>query len=218
MRRYRLPVWWFLWILASFLRLIFCRLRIEGAQNVPLSGGGVVACNHNPGLDFIFLGYASPREIYYMAKEEAFQINPLASALMRGGGVFPVQRGKSDKVAFGNALEIIRQGILIGMFPEGTRSRDGKLQRARTGTARLALEAGVPVIPAAVIGSPAVMHRFRQLRRPLVIVRFGAPIRGQMADDPVEAAKAFTDEIMLAIADLLPPEQRGVYADGVPEA
>src|SRR5215203_1232649 len=104
---------------------LFCRLTIEGQENLPAQGGGVVACNHNYGPDFIVLGLSSPRELCFMAKAEAFEMNSLLSAVLRAGGVFPVKRGKGDSGAIDTAVELAENGDLVAMFPEGTRSKSG---------------------------------------------------------------------------------------------
>lgn len=212
--RYRLWIWRIIWLVVHPIRVLLCRMQIEGAEHVPESGGGVVACNHTLGLDWVALGYSSPRELYYMAKIEAFQIHPIFSWIMRAGGVFPVRRGKSDVAALHNAIVLAREGKLIGMFPEGTRSLTGALRRAKSGAARIAIEAGVPIIPAAVINAPALLTSWKRLQRPLITVRFGPPLHPP--EDPgadlVLAARHFTERVMLAIAALLPPELRGEYA------
>lgn len=212
--RYRLWIWRVLWVLVHLVRPLVCRVRIEGTAHVPAEGGGVVACNHTLGVDWILLGYASPRELYYMAKAEAFQISRFTTWMMRTGGVFPVHRGKNDVAALANAIDLARAGKLIGMFPEGTRSRNGALRRAKTGAARIAMEAHVPVIPAAVVNGPALLTSWKRLRRPLITVRFGPPLQRTLraGEDASHAARDFTDAIMAGIAALLPPELRGEYA------
>lgn len=213
MFKYKLLVWRIAWLLVAPLKQLLVKLRVEGLEHVPREGGAVIACNHTLGPDYIVLAYASPRELYYMAKAEAFEWHPILTKILLGGGVFPVRRGKNDVAALQNAVELARSGKLIGMFPEGTRSRTAALTRAKTGAARIALEAGVPVIPAAVIGAQKIGKDWRPWRRTEVIVRFGSPLYRQGNGD---IARQYTDEIMLAIAALLPPEQRGEYAHGAP--
>jgi 1-acyl-sn-glycerol-3-phosphate acyltransferase len=214
MPRYRRWLWWLVWGLVSLIRPLFCRLHIEGRENLPVTGGAVVASNHNYGPDFLFLGICSPRELSFMAKAEAFAWHPLLAALLHAGGAFPVQRGKGDSAAIQTAVELARQGNLIAMFPEGTRSKDGILMRGKTGAARIALAAGVYVVPAIVTNSALVLKR-KSWRRPLVTVRFGKPITWQAGveenGEENETARAYTDEIMLEIANMLPPELRGEY-------
>ena len=217
MPRYERWIWWVCWALISLVRPFFCRFKVEGRENLPMNSGAIVACNHNYGPDYVFLGIASPRELRFMAKSEAFTWNPLLAALLRAGGVFPIKRGKGDTLALDTAVDLAQEGNLIAMFPEGTRSKSGKLMRGKTGAARIALAAGVPVVPVAVINSAQVFKR-KGWRRPLVIVRFGPPIawQGQVSNnDDGEAARAFTDAFMVEIANLLPQELRGEYDESV---
>lgn len=217
MPRYRRWIWWLAWGLVSVIRPLFCRLQVEGQENLPFTSGAVVASNHNFGPDFLFLGIASPRELSFMAKAEAFAWNPLLTALLRAGGVFPVQRGKGDGGAIEMAVELAQEGNLIAMFPEGTRSKAGVLMRGKTGAARIALAAGVPIVPAIVTNSALVLKR-KGWQRPLVTVRFGKPIHwsanAHEAQEESETARAYTDVVMGTIASLLPPELRGEYGDG----
>lgn len=212
--KFRSALWRSLWWFVALWRPLLCRLRVEGQEHVPMQKGAVIACNHTVGADFVFLAFCSPRELKFMTKAEAFTWNPLLTKLLYAGGAFPVRRGQSDQGAIDTAVTLAQEGSLIAMFPEGTRSRSNSLMRAKTGAARIALAAGVPIIPAAVIGAPAVMKR-RTWRRPLVTVRFGEPVLWQDGDDPV-AARRYIDTVMVAIADMLPPDQRGVYANGIP--
>jgi 1-acyl-sn-glycerol-3-phosphate acyltransferase len=128
-----------------------------------------------------------------------------------------VQRGKGDSGAIHTAVGLAREGNLIAMFPEGTRSKSGVLMRGKTGAARIALAAGVPVVPAIVTNSAAVLKR-KSWRRPLVTVRFGKPIPWQTSsvgnEEENEAARAYTDAIMAEIASMLPPALRGEYGNG----
>lgn len=197
------------------LRPFLFRLKVEGRENLPRHGGAVVASNHNYGPDFIFLGIASPRELSFMAKAEVFAWNPILSALLRAGGVFPVNRGKGDSVAIETAVDIAMQGNLIAMFPEGTRSKNGTLMRGKTGAARIALAADVPIVPVAVTNSAAVFRR-KSWRRPLVTVRFGKPIvwtKHNRLEENSEDAREYTDAVMEEIAAMLPQALRGDYAE-----
>ena len=212
--RYRRWIWWFFWGLLTLVRPLLCRLRVEGLEHLPERGGAVVACNHTMGPDYVLLAYASPRELMFMAKAEVFQWNWLLTAILRAGGVFPVQRGRNDHGAIATAVDLARTGNLIAMFPEGTRSRTDQLQRGKTGAARIALAAGMPVIPVAVANATAIFKR-RSLMPPIVTVRFGPAVQWSRNGDDATAARHYTETVMAEIARLLPPEQRGVYADAV---
>ncbi len=197
-------------------RLFFAlsaRLRVEGEENVPAQGGAMIVCNHTRGLDFCPLGIASPRQINYMAKAEAFHYNWFLRLLFENGGVFPVEREKGDKHALDVAVDIIHRGKLLGMFPEGHRSPDGTLQRGKTGAARIALQSGAPVVPAAVVGSEAAFRNFpRFWRRDYLVVRFGKPFLLEGDPNDRAAIAAGTRRIMFEIAALLPPEMRGEWS------
>jgi 1-acyl-sn-glycerol-3-phosphate acyltransferase len=221
MPRYRRWIWWLCWALVTLVRPLVCRFQVEGRERFPLHGGGVVACNHNYGPDFVFLAIASPRDLSFMAKAEAFAWNPILAAVLRAGGVFPVKRGQGDSGAIDTAVELAKDGNLIAMFPEGTRSKSGVLMRGKTGAARIALAADVPIVPAVVINSASVLKR-RGWRRPVVTVRFGKPVtwqsNGAEIDDDGESARAYTDAVMVEIAKMLPAELRGEYGEVVLES
>lgn len=191
---------------------MLCRLRVEGQEHVPDWGGCIVACTHTRGPDYVLLGYAAPRQVFYMAKAELFRIHPWLSKFLWAVGTFPVERGRSDIAAIQAAEQLIGDGHALGMFPEGTRSLSSVLSKGKTGVARIAMQTGAPVVPAAVINAEAIFTKLG--RRPEVIVRFGPPLH---LTDAEGNHRQNTDRIMLAIADLLPPEKRGYYRSGMPD-
>jgi 1-acyl-sn-glycerol-3-phosphate acyltransferase len=128
------------------------RLHVYGKERVPRDGGLVVACNHFSWIDPPALGAACPRTIYYMAKVEAHGV-PGLGHMIRAFGCFPVRRGESDREAVRTMREIVREELALGLFVEGTRQRSGVPGEAQPGAAMVALQEGVPVIPAAVHGS-----------------------------------------------------------------
>ncbi len=202
-------------LIISASRPITCRLQIEGRQHVPAQGGAVLACNHPGELDVLVLGYSSPRQIFFMAKDELFKVHPLLTAALHRLGAFPVRRGRQDVQAIQTSIRLVREGKVLGMFPEGTRDRDRGLTRGRNGAARIALETGVPIIPAAVVGVGRLNREWKNpLRRPPVTLRFGPPIRLESPPNITpEYLQLCTDQIMAAIAAMLPPELRGVYGE-----
>jgi len=138
-------------ILVPFMRIYF-RLRIEGAQWIPQSGAAIIAPNHKSIWDSFFIAAATKRHLRFMGKSELFE-GPFGRTLVRLGA-FPVRRGQSDEEALETARMILRAGGLLSLFPEGTRFRDpDTLGTPRRGAARLALEMGAPLVPAAITGT-----------------------------------------------------------------
>jgi len=211
--------WKFLcWLISYVFRPYLCTLTVEGRENVPETGGVVVASNHTMGPDYVILGYSSPRQIFYMAKSESFDINPWLSKFLHAVGTFPVARFSQDAEALKEAITLVKSGKVLGMFPEGTRSRTGSLNYGRSGTVRIAAEANAPIVPATVLNSRKLLYRFKHPFAPRdhMTVRFGEPMPVDPAvlDDP-DALRETTERMMLAIAKLLPAEHRGVYAEMV---
>ncbi len=201
------------------------RVRVVGdIDAIPASGPVILASNHVSNLDGMVLGAwlvpRIPRRIHMLGKKEMFEW-PVVGYLARNGGVHPVDRAGADVEAFRTAERILEQGHVLLIFPEGTRSRDGRLQRARDGLAMLALRTGSPIVPIGVADSDRVWPRGQKLPRPRpgtrVTVRIGLPFR--LADElpeglsRKEAKAAATELIMRRIAALLPPRQRGAYGD-----
>lgn len=211
--------WKLLHILMTFVvRPWAGRLHIEGREHVPAEGGAIVACNHPGNLDVIVLGYGSPRQIYFMAKEELFNVSPFLTWWLYRVGAFPVRRGRQDVQAITTSIDVVKRGKVLGMFPEGTRDRDQGLTRGRTGLVRIAASLGAPIVPAAVIGVTQLNREWRNpLRRPEVTLRFGKPIQIPALDKAnTELYQEYTDKVMYAIADMLPPELRGIYGQPRP--
>ncbi len=149
------PVAW-LWRVMSpwAVPLIKMRLRtsVEGKEHVPKEGAAILASNHLSALDHIVLPAVTRRVIYNISKKEAFE-KPVKAWFFRHWGVIPLDRGAGDTAALDKAKEILRGGNLFCIYPEGTRSPDGRLYKGRTGVARIALEVGVPIVPVAMIGT-----------------------------------------------------------------
>lgn len=204
--------WRGLYVFVTGLKPLVCRLTIEGVENVPKSGGCIITCNHTAGPDYVFLGYSCPRQIFYMAKAEIFRIHPWIARFFLTFGVFPIQRGQGDLGAIEHAVQLVKSGRVLGMFPEGTRSRTGALRQGKTGVVRIAMTADVPIVPAVVINSLAAQRRLGQFwRRPQVTVRFGEPLwfQGNPADR--EHSQQAINKVMLGMAALLPEEMRGEW-------
>ena len=192
--------------LAGFLtgppvRLLF-RLKASGTEHLPREGGYVLSANHLSNLDPWPLGLPlfPHRQIRFMAKAELFR-SPLRP-ILKHGGAFEVRRGEGDTTAIDTAVELAREGEVVAIFPEGTRRKKGMVKkhqaRPHTGAVRVALEAGVPLIPAAIAGTDRIT-KLGPLR-----VAYGPPI--QLEDlrgrDLREAAQVGTERLMAAITEL----------------
>lgn len=205
-------LWKTLYVIATILKPLFFHLKVEGRENVPAEGGCILVSNHTRGPDFLVLAYACPRQVFYMAKMEIFRWNPLLTKLFVSAGVFPVRRGQSDLLALNAAVSLVQQGHVVGMFPEGTRSSNGILQKGKSGAARIAMQSEAPLVPVVVLNAEKVFEGFgRRLRRPEVIVRFGKPFCVSGDNSDPAATRHHTEKIMQAIAALLPPERRGEF-------
>jgi 1-acyl-sn-glycerol-3-phosphate acyltransferase len=191
---------------ASFKAIyrICAKLEIEGAEKLPVEGPAILAANHLSNYDVFPLQFALPRPIFFMGKEELFR-NPIMDKLLRELGGFPVYRGERDEWAMRHAQSVLEHGQVLGMFPEGSRSQGIGLRPAKTGIARLALATKAPIVPAGLHGPQYMFRHFP--RRTSVRVRFGDPILPQEN----ETHLSLTDRVMFALAELLPPESRGVY-------
>jgi 1-acyl-sn-glycerol-3-phosphate acyltransferase len=198
----------------SLFRLMFCllgRWTVEGRENVPAEGGVILAPNHISYLDPPLAGAAVKRPVYFMAKRELFEI-PIFGRIIRCTHAFPVSRGTADRRALRQAQELLQRGEIVVVFPEGTRSPDGRLQEPELGIALIAARAKVPVVPMAFIGSDRMLPRGSSIIRPARLhVRIGPPLRfPEVYDRPAdrEALTAVAHQITEAIRDLLPTEMR----------
>lgn len=180
-------------------------IHTRNIEKLPLSGPVILAANHLTNFDVFPMQIVLPRLIFYMGKAELFN-NPLIDAYLRRLGAFPVQRGAKDEWALEHARKVLEHGQVLGMFPEGTRSKGRGLRTAKTGVARLALATGAPIVPLAITGTHRMFRRFP--RRTRLTITLGDPIFPQ----PKDTALGLTDQAMFALAELLPPKLRGVYA------
>ena len=203
------------------------RVRLEGAvDEIPRTGPVIIAANHSSNLDVPVLGSTlmprMGRRFQWLGKRELFDW-PLIGWIARNGGVHAIDRGAADVDAFRLAARILEDGHALFVFPEGTRSRDGRLGEGRDGVAVLALRTGAPIVPVGVTGSYERWPRGQKLPHPggRVTARVGSPFR--LVDelpaglDRREAKGAATDLIMRRIAELLPERQRGRYGTIAPE-
>ncbi len=210
------------WAVVWFIRLctfIYVRgPRVEGRENIPASGGAILVSNHLNNADPCVIPGALNRRIVTMAKKEMFQW-PVVSLLFRLIGAFPVDREGADLSALREAQNVVHDGILLLMFPEGTRSKDHKLHEGFPGTALVAYRTGAPIVPIAIWGTESLKWPtffFRPFLGPQVAMRIGKPFYPRPTQRITsQAAREATDDIMVHIAQLLPSEYRGVYSDAV---
>lgn len=176
---------------------IFYRWEVRGQENIPENGAVILCSNHIDNLDPPLLGCGIERKVHFMAKEELFKI-PVISFLITKFGAFPVKRGAGDRAAIRATLQILEEGKVLGIFPEGTRSKTGELGQGLAGTAMFALKSNAVVIPVAIIGP-------YRLFRPVMIV-YGKPLdlsAYKEMKSSGELLKEVTDFIMKNIAELI---------------
>jgi 1-acyl-sn-glycerol-3-phosphate acyltransferase len=132
---------------------IFYRVSLVNMQNVPKKGGAILCANHIGQMDMFFIGYKLKRLVHYMAKEELFKV-PLLGAFIRYFGAFPVRRGTGDISAIKTALKLLEEGNIVGILPEGTRTKGKNMNdiKPKPGIVMIAIKAGVPIIPVAIEG------------------------------------------------------------------
>ncbi|MEV4714319.1 lysophospholipid acyltransferase family protein [Micromonospora sp. NPDC049374] len=208
-------------LLGPLLRLIF-RPQVEGLHHVPPTGPVILASNHLSFSDSIFTPLIVPRKVTFVAKAEYFTGKGIKGWLTKmfftGTGTIPVDRsgGRAARAALDTQLNVLRAGGIAGIYPEGTRSPDGRLYRGKTGVARLALESGAPVVPVVMLNLDEIQppgQLVPNLAR--VRIRFGPPLNfsryaGLAGDRFVE--RAVTDEIMYELMELSGREYVDVYA------
>lgn len=199
------------------------RVRIEGAlDEIPREGPVILAANHISNADAVILGAwltkSLGRRIHWLGKKEMFDW-PVVGYVARNGGIHPVDRGAADVDAFRTAERVLREGHILMIFPEGTRSPTGELQKPKDGLAMLALRTGAPIVPIGISNTDRVWPKGKLLPRPgrHATMRVGHPFR--LGDelpaglDRKSAKTAATDLIMRRIAALLDPRHRGPYGD-----
>jgi 1-acyl-sn-glycerol-3-phosphate acyltransferase len=199
----------------GFVSRLLWKARIEGVEHLPRTGPFIVVSNHCSNLDPLMMGWATGNQIgrvvHFMAKIEMRRW-PIIGWLATQSGVYFVRRGEGDRAAQRFSLQALAAGKPIAIFPEGTRSRDGRLRAGKPGAALIAMRSGAPVVPAGVRGTQHIFPGRSHWPRPTrVVIRFGEPFRfeavpaGRLDRDTLATG---TERIMAAIEALLPPEQR----------
>lgn len=213
-------------IVGPILRGIF-RPWVVGLENIPAEGAVILASNHLSFIDSIFLPLEVDRHVSFLAKSDYFTRRGLkgwaTKAFMNATGQLPIDRsgGKASEASLNTGLAVLARGEILGIYPEGTRSPDGKLYRGRTGVARMILEAGVPVVPVAMVDTAAIMPigtRLPKIGRIGIIV--GEPLdfsRFEGMEGDRFILRSVTDEIMYELQRLGEQEYVDVYASTVKE-
>lgn len=208
-------------VLGPILRLLF-RPWVEGEENIPEEGAAIFASNHLSFSDSIFLPLVVPRRMTFLAKADYFTgvglKGRLTAAFFKGVGQLPIDRsgGRASEAALTSGLRVLHRGEILGLYPEGTRSPDGRLYKGRTGVARMALEAGVPVIPVAMIDTDKAQPTGTKVPKLVRIgVRIGEPLdfsRYEGMESDRFVLRSVTDEIMYALMELSGQEYVDMYA------
>jgi 1-acyl-sn-glycerol-3-phosphate acyltransferase len=201
-------------IMTPVLRFVF-QVRSEGTENVPRKGPAILASNHQSFIDSVFLPLVVRRRVTFVAKAEYFESRKTAW-FFRAVGMIPLKRGggPASARALAAAREVLESGGVLGIYPEGTRSPDGRLYKGHTGAARLSIQCHAPVVPVAQFGTAAVQpigsmwpklfHR--------VEVKMGVPLRSEGGAEGMSELRQFTDRLMAAIASLSGQERVDRYA------
>lgn len=220
--------YWFMknLIAGPILRTAF-RPWVTGEENIPRSGGVILASNHLSFIDSVFLPLVIERRVTFLAKSDYYTARGIKGwaikNFLKAAGMLPIDRsgGKASEASLRTGLGVLAKGDVLGIYPEGTRSPDGKLYRGRTGVARMVLEGGVPVIPVAMIDTEKVMpigKRIPKVRRIGVVI--GEPLdfsRFEGMESDRFILRSITDEIMYELSHLGNQEYVDVYASTVKE-
>ncbi|MFB9972945.1 1-acyl-sn-glycerol-3-phosphate acyltransferase [Allobacillus sp. SKP2-8] len=180
--------------LVSVLFKILFKIKVIGKENIPKNGPVIICSNHISNYDPPTVGITAPRTIHFMAKEELFEKKGLGF-ILRNVNAFPVKRGMRDRNALRKGLKLLDEGKVLGLFPEGTRSKDGVVKKGLAGAGFFAMRSNATVIPCAIIGQ-------YERSKPLTVI-YGKPIEFQSLKNNKPSAQEVTDEIMENIQRLL---------------
>jgi 1-acyl-sn-glycerol-3-phosphate acyltransferase len=220
----------FRWVVLVVFR-VFWRPRVSGLEYIPADGAVIVASNHLSFIDSVVIPLAVPRRVRFLAKAEYFEGRSLTGRLIaiffRAVDAVPVRRDsrRDSKASLETALEVLRDGHAFGIYPEGTRSRDGRLYRGRTGVGWLALASGAPIVPVCVVGTDQVQPVGARLPRIRPVgIRFGPVVdptpwveKVRESGGAGRARREITDRVMASIAAMSPQEPAGIYNERPPD-
>ncbi len=181
-----------------YFKLLF-RARVKGTENLPKEGAVIIAGNHMSNWDPPFLACFLPRPVSYMAKIELFE-NPVFAAAIRGCHAFPVKRGAADRGAIKAAVQVLKEGRVLGLFPEGTRSRTGKMKKAEAGVGLIASMTNAPVLPAAIVGTDCIFANGRLF--PKLAIVYGKPMHFEGNRKNKEELEAFSQAVLDKIYEM----------------
>jgi 1-acyl-sn-glycerol-3-phosphate acyltransferase len=205
------------WFVFSFFSVL-SHMDVRGRENIPQSGPLIIAANHMHAFDLPIVFALVPRRQTVFAANKwrgkfgGWLMQTFADAIF-------VERGEPDRDAIAKALEVVRQGGVLGVAPEGTRSRTGGLIAGKPGTVYLASRSGAPILPIVVWGQEQAMRSWAHLRRPEIHVRIAKPLSLPPGTEHARSAElaSYTEQLMLILARMLPEDYRGVYAERVEE-
>ncbi len=209
---------WFYYVTRAIVRVLLKLLthcQVKGGENIPSQGPLLIVANHLSLADPPLLNVSLSRKVIFMAKKELFRFR-IIGYFIGGLGAFPVHRGQLDKRALRQAYQVLTDGLALVTFPEGTRSLTGRLRPAFSGPALIAVRSGAPILPVGIIGTEKIRGvTWWLLRRPQITVNIGHPFYLSPVSSRLTKAELteLTNSIMGHIAELLPPEYRGDYAE-----
>lgn len=203
--------------LARPLVKVLISWEVKGKENVPLTGPLIVIANHVHLADPVLLALSFPRWINFMAKEQLFHY-PILRHIIRWSQAFSVSRQgtiKDKRKVVEQAKDILNKGLVLGVFPEGHRSREAKLEYGKPGAAVIASRMGIPLLPVGIIGTGELKGIGWIWRRPHIVINIGQPFKFPPVDGRLTRPqiKSLSETMMRKIAILLPPENRGIYGD-----
>ena len=184
------------------------RVRVVGLENIPTTPGEpplILCCNHTSLWDPILLVVCQPRHVHFMAKAELFNFKPLGWLLEKQFGAFPVKRGTGDMGAIDTAKQLVEEGKMMGIFPEGTRSKDGQLLRPKSGAAVVVAKTGAHVLPAAVVAKGGKLRPFT--RSTVIFGKPISPVELKLDDAEHPDLRYASRTIMATIASLMEGER-----------